>query len=571
MIKLHVFSFKDLITMSQYNQYKPLLKTISIMVMGNSTKLGGVIMEILTALSAILGPFIFLVLLRMPAKRGMLFSAIILTVLAYFVWGMDGNVIFASAFQGFHKALTILLILFGAIVLLNTLRHTGAVTRINQGFRSISPDMRVQTVIVAFLFGALIEGAAGFGTPAAVAGPLLVALGFTPMSAAVVSLIADSTSVSFGAVGTPVQVGLGNINGAGIQLFHQIARNITSIELFVGSFIPFILVLVLTKFFGKNKSFKEAFKMLPWTLLVGFTYTISAAIYAALFGHEFVSILASLTGLVVAAITAKKGFLLPKEVWRGAEAEGFKENKEKSEMSLFLAWSPYLVVVALLLLTRIIPAIKTFSLKAIDFSWKNIFGIQGITSKWQILYSPGTILILAALIAIIIQRKSFKQFKDASIESLKQVEGAALALLPTLALVQIFSNSGMNTNDLVSMPTYIAHSLASTFGSMWLFIAPFLGELGAFIAGSATVSTLTFSPIQYEVAMQTGLNTNLVLAQQIIGGAAGNMICVHNVVAASAVVGLAGKEGDIIRKTLGPAIFYGLMVGLVGFIMVFFI
>jgi len=524
-------------------------------------------MQLLTAISAIVAPFIFLVLLRMPAKRGMLFSAIILGVLAFTVWGMDGNVILASILQGTHKALTILLILFGAIVLLNTLNHTGAVDRINEGFRNISPDMRVQVIIVSFLFGAVIEGAAGFGTPAAVAGPLLVALGFNPMAAAVVSLIADSTSVSFGAVGTPVQVGLGNIDGAGIALFHQIAENITRIELFVGTFIPFILVLVLTRFFGKKKSFADAFELLPWTLLVGFTYTGSAAIFAALFGHEFVSILAALTGLAVASFTAKKGILMPKTVWRDALVEGHKETTEKSKMSLVSAWSPYIVVVGLLLLTRIVPAIKTFALETIDFGWSNIMGIEGVTSKWQVLYSPGTILVLAAILAIFIQRKSFSNFIVASKESLQSVQSASLALIPTLALVQIFSNSALNANDFVSMPTYVANELAGTFGSMWIFVAPFLGELGAFISGSATVSTLTFSPIQYQVALQTGLDTNMVLAQQVIGGAAGNMICVHNVVAASAVVGLAGKEGDIIRKTLGPALFYGLMAGVATFIM----
>src|SRR5699024_2546652 len=153
---------------------------------------------------AIIGPFIFLVLLRMSAVKGMSLSAVIIILLALTVWGMQGEVVVASILQGTHKALTILLILFGAIVLLNTLKNTGAVDRINQGFRNISADMRVQIVIVAFLFGAIIEGAAGFGTPAAVTGPLMMALGFNPMAAATIALIADSAPVPFGAVGTPV-------------------------------------------------------------------------------------------------------------------------------------------------------------------------------------------------------------------------------------------------------------------------------------------------------------------------------------------------------------------------------
>src|SRR5699024_754032 len=149
------------------------------------------------ALSAIIVPFLLLVLLRMSAAKGLTISAVIVILLAITVWGMEGIIISSSILKVIHKALTILCILFGALLLLNTLQRTGAVVRINQGFRSISEDMRVQAIIVAFLFGALIEGAAGFGAPAMVTGPLLFALGFSPLVAATLALIADSTSVAF--------------------------------------------------------------------------------------------------------------------------------------------------------------------------------------------------------------------------------------------------------------------------------------------------------------------------------------------------------------------------------------
>ncbi|MCE7791403.1 L-lactate permease [Salipaludibacillus sp. CUR1] len=527
-------------------------------------------MLLLTAFSAIIAPFIFLVLLRMPAKKGMLYSALIVILLAFAVWGMDWHVLSASILQGAHRALTILFILFGAIVLLNTLRHTGAVDRINEGFRNISPDMRVQVIIVAFLFGGLIEGAAGFGTPAAVTGPLMVALGFTPLAAATTALIADSTSVSFGAVGTPVIVGLSNIDGAGIGFFQSIGIHITLMDLLIGTLVPFILVIVLTLSFGKEKSLKHALPMLPWTLLVGASYTVSAAVYAALFGPEFVAILASLTALAVATLTAKKNILLPKEPWQGALIKGFKAEEKKSEMSLVSAWSPYFIVVALLLLTRIIPAVQNFTQTAVDFTWNDILGIDGVTSAWEFLYSPGAVLVLAAFISVFTQRTKISSFTKASKESLNAIKGAALALFPTLALVQVFTNSGINTNDFIAMPEYIAVTMAGALGGVWLFVAPYLGLLGSFITGSATVSTLTFSPIQYNVAIETGLSTNVILAQQVAGSAAGNMICVHNVVAASAVVGLVGKEGDIIRKTLLPALIYALFLGIAGSILVLF-
>jgi lactate permease len=518
-----------------------------------------------TAFSAIIAPFIFLVLLRMPAKKGMLYSAVIFIALAYFTWEMDALTLSASVMEGFHQALTILFILLGAIVLLNTLRQTGAVDRINQGFRNISPDMRVQVVIVAFLFGSLIEGAAGFGTPAAVTGPLMVALGFTPLAAATLALIADSTAVSFGAVGTPVIIGLGGVEGAGAAMYQEIAVNITLMDIFVGTFVPFLLVVVLSLSFGKKGKKGGVMQLFPWAFAVGLVYSVSAYVYALLFGPEFVAILASLTGLGAAALTAKKNILLPKTTpWQEALVEGFEEVEEKSDMSLVAAWSPYFIVIALLLLTRVVEPVQQFTQQAVDLSWNNIFGIENISSSWEVLYSPGAVLLLAAFLSVFTQRKKLKDFGAAVKEARGTVIGAALALFPTLALVNVFINSGINASDLVSMPEYIALVLSAGLGSVWHIAAPFLGLLGSFVTGSSMVSALTFSPIQLNVAAEAGLNTNLVLAQQVAGSAAGNMICVHNVVAAAAVVGLVGKEGDIIRKTVLPALGYALMIGLVG-------
>lgn len=525
------------------------------------------LMYLLVALSAIIAPFIFLVILRFPATKGMTWSALIVILFAISVWGMEGKIIISSILQGTHKTLTILWILFGALVLLNTLRNTGAVDRINQGFQNISGDMRVQVIIVAFLFGSLIEGAAGFGTPAMVTGPLMIALGFQPLAAATLALIADSSAVAFGAVGTPVAVGLSNIPNANSTFFQEIGIKITTLDIFAGTFIPFMLIVIMTVFFGKGKGFKDAFPMLPWTLLIGITYTGSALLYAVTFGQEFVAILASLTALIVATLTAKKGWLLPKNKWQDALQEGFEPSTKKSEMGIVAAWFPYIIVVALLLLTRIVPWLTEFTQTAIDLSWTTIFGIAGIESSWEFLYSPGTILAIAAMLSVIIHRNKLRTFMDASKQSLSTMKTTAISLITTLAMVHVFTNSGLNVNDLVSMPQYIAESFASSLGSIWFLVAPFLGELGAFITGSATVSTLTFSPIQFNVANQVGLDVNAVLAAQVIGAGAGNMICVHNVVAASAVVGLSGKEGEIIRKTLAPAIIYGLLVGAASFIM----
>lgn len=524
-------------------------------------------MLMVVALSAVIVPFILLVLLQMPAIKGMSISAAVVIILAVSVWGMNGQVIASSILQGVHKTLTILFILFGALVLLNTLRNTGAVDRINQGFQSISRDMRVQLIFVAFLFGSLIEGAAGFGTPAMVTAPLMLALGFKPLAAVATALIADSTAVAFGAVGTPVLVGLSTLPEAGAEFYQEVGLTVTLIDLFGGTFIPFILMLVLTVFFGKGNGIKDALAMLPWTLLIGVTYNGSAVAYAYLFGPEFVAILGSLTGLVVAAITATKGWLLPASVWTDAMQEDFEAGEEQSHMGLIKAWFPYIIVVLLLLVTRIVPWVQEFTQTTIDLTWSNILGIEGITSEWELLYSPGAVLTLAALLALPVQRKPCRDFGHAAKQSLSTIKVTAVTLSATLAMVHVFSNSRLNMNDLTSMPEYIAQGMAGAFGTMWIFAAPYLGELGSFITGSATVSTLTFSPVQFNIAQATGSNVNVVLAAQLLGAGAGNMICVHNVVAASAVVGIQGEEGSVIRKTLIPALLYGVLIGIGGFIL----
>lgn len=520
-------------------------------------------MLLLVSLLAIIAPLFFLVILRMPALKGMALSAVIVIVASYFIWGMPFDVISASIAQGIHKTLTILLILFGAVLLLNTLTHTGAVDRMNVGFQNLSSDMRIQLVIVGFLFSALLEGASGFGAPAVVIGPLLYALGFAPMAAVVLALVANSTPVPFGAVGTPLVVGLSNTEGASPALYQEVAMHVTTFDLFLGTWMPLLLIGIAVLFFGGNKKGRFIVEMIPWAFIVGLSYTLSAYSYASIFGPEFVSILAPLTGLVVATLMTHFGVFVPKTPWKEAKREDFSVTPVSGEMSLFRAWSPYIVVVSLLLITRLVPSVKGWTQSTLDFSWHHIFGFDEITSAWQVLYSPGTVLVISALFALVVQRGSITILKRASKEAITSLVTAGATLLFTLSLVQVFTNSGIGTS-LMSMPDYIAETLATHFGAIWMLVAPTLGQLGTFITGSATVSTLTFSPIQESIALQSGLSVSAVLAGQMIGAAAGSMICVHSVVSASATVGLSGKEGDIIRKTLLPSFLYTFGAGIVG-------
>lgn len=512
-------------------------------------------LQILTSIIPVLGPLVFLVLFRMSAKKGMTISMILMMILATFVWQVSFDVIFASVAVGIHKAITIILILLGALTLVNTLKNTKAIMRINQGFEMISKDKRILAVIIAFLFGALIEGASGFGTPAAITGPLLVGIGFNPFVAVVLALVADSTPVSFGAVGTPIQVGLDGV----YSNLNEIANQITFIDLFSGIFVPTIVIILFVmmskEYVGKRK--KGIIEILPWSLSVGVLYAAIAFVVSRVVGFEFVSIITPIITLLIVTITTKKGFLVP------------KIQKEDvvitSDLSLLKAWSPYLVVVLLLLLTRVIAPLKAFLLNIDFMSISNVFNTD-LSSSFPIFYSPGTVLIIASIFASLYQTKKLDSFYVAIKDTKRVIISASLALIPTLIMVTIYTSSQYNNLGLDSMPSYIANALGTVFGSYWPFASPFLGMLGSFVSGSATVSNLTFGNVQASIATQVQLDQSVILASQVMGAAIGNMICVHNVVAASSVVGLENQEGMIIKKTIIPALIYATIVAFIGFI-----
>ncbi|WP_125762545.1 L-lactate permease [Companilactobacillus hulinensis] len=526
---------------------------------------------IFVALSAVILPMILLGILNLPATKGMSISAIVVMILGAVFWKMHTKILLASILQAIHKSLPIIWILFGALIMLRTLEHTGAITRINIGFEKLSSDMRVQIILVAYLFGGLIEGVSGFGTPAMVTAPLMIALGFSPIASVTLALIADSTPAAFGAVGTPLTVGLSNVS-ENTNFLNSIGKSLTSIDLFAGSLMPTMLVFLLVFLFGSSKEprLKEWLQFIPWTLFIGIFYSVMALMTATFVGYEFVSILAPFITIIVAIITIRTKFLLPKSSftnpWTLKDSTGQKE--ETSDMSLLTAWSPYILVVLLLLLSRTIPALKSFMTSVLNLSWTNILGIKGLNSDWEFLYSPGTILTVAVLLGLLIQVKSLKSFIPTSINVIKSMKNTAIALIVTLIMVQVFTNSNFNSANLESMPMYIAGFVSKYFSAGWIFIAPFLGALGAFVTGSSTVSTLTFAQIQSDIANNANIPQQVVLAAQLIGAAAGNMICVHNIVAVSSLVGLSGQEGTILRKTLAPSLLYCLLVGIIGFVFI---
>lgn len=535
---------------------------------------------------------ILLVGLRWPAKMAMPVVLGITIIIAFFVWDFSALHIIASTIEGLFITFDILYIIFGAILLLNLLKYSGGIAAIRQSFAGISPDRRVQVIIIAWLFGSFLEGAAGFGTPAAIVAPLLLALGYPALAAVMLGLMVQSTAVTFGAVGTPILIGV----QAGLQspgLESQLAMADASLMDYLsivtshaallhavtGTLMPTFMIVMMTRFFGENRSWKEGLSIFPFALFGGLAFTVPYVLTGVFLGPEFPSLLGSLVGLPVVMYAANRGFLIPEKSWQFMSPERWpahwmgtmkvdtRQDSPGTDLSLTKAWLPYVLMAILLVASRLPQLPLKNALSDVVINWENIIG-TAISASSTPLYLPGTILLVAGLCAVFIHKMDPSQVKAAFFESANMLLGAGFVLVFTIPMVRIYINSGMNEGGLESMPIAMADWVAANVGQVYPLFASAIGALGAFIAGSNTISNLMFSLFQFGIAENLSMPTTLMVALGAVGAAAGNMIAIHNVVAASATVGYLGKEGDVIRLTIIPTLYYILMVGVLGLLVI---
>ena len=552
------------------------------------------------AIVPILIALILMVPLRWPSTRAMPIAFLSSAVLAFIVWELSAARIGALFIQGTINAIGVLIIVFGAILIYYTLTYSGAMETIQAGMTKISPDRRVQAIIVGYMFAAFIEGAAGFGTPAALAAPLLMGLGFPPLAAAVICLTFNSFPVTFGAVGTPVVMGFAGLGDAGMQALQT--SDPTIFFKYVGEYatlmhgpmifiLPIFMMGFMTRMFGSKKSWAEGFAAWKYCILAGICFCVPYYAIAWGVGPEVPSLIGGLVGLAVLIWLTRKGVCVPKTVWTFPQQSEWKPAwtgsilaEEKSEykehMSQAMAWLPYILCGLILVVTRV----PQFGLKAIltdpmfSVGIKNIFGEAGVDASIGLLWLPGTIpFILVALITVALHRMSGSKVTAAWGTTLNKMIAPTIALIAAVSLVSIFKGTAVNTAGidgaaLPSMPMAMATVCSGAFGNAWPAFASWIGGLGSFITGSATVSDMLFGNFQWDVAHQLGygaFQSISVVAAQAVGGAAGNMICIHNIVAAGAVLGLIGKEGEVLRFTIWPFILYTIPVGIVASLLCF--
>jgi len=487
-------------------------------------------------------PFLVFVFLLFIKKTSLLNASIVTlglyTLLATFYWKIFPSFLFISYNKGFFVALDIFIIIFGAIFFLEILKDLKIIKNISYYLGGLSKDYRVQIIVIAWFFECFIEGTAGFGTPAAIAVPLLIGLGLPPIRALVVGLLGNSTAGVFGAAGTPIKMGFIGLNTIGVPL-------IASLLNCIGFIVPIFMLWIITE--GRENRKKEFFDALPFAIWSGLIFVIPSVLFVSL-GQEFPSILGSIVGLIIIFFSIKTGFLIPKEKLSLVE-----ENKEVSTMSSFKSFLPYIILVTLLILGKFI--IGNLGIPIDYLGFKHVFG----------LFNPGFIFLIAGLLVFFIWKEKEVVISSSFKKAFKGAIGAFIVVFSMLAMVQIMINSGNNESGLLSATSLITEMFDSVFLP---FFTPFIGAFGAFMTGSVTVSNIMFGNLFNTAATHLSMNNSVILSLGVVGAAAGNMIALADILTAEAVTGIKNGERQVLKGVLVPCLTYLVTLGIIGFLII---
>lgn len=487
-------------------------------------------------------PFLVFIFLLFSRKVTLLTSSfvtlILYTLLALFFWKIFPNFIYISYAKGFLIAIDIFIIIFGAIFFLEILKDLKIISNISYYLGNISKDYRVQVIIIAWFLEAFIEGTAGFGTPAAIAVPILIGLGLTPMRALIIGLIGNSAPGVFGAAGTPIKIGFAGLNTSLVPL------TAATLNL-VGVIIPVFMLFAVTR--GRENKRKEFLGALPFAIWSGFLFVASSYIFVSL-GQEFPSILGSITGLILSIISIKIGFLVPKE----QISLNDKQEQEGPTISLFKSFLPYIILVSLLILGKII------------LSKSGIFLSFGFNHTFS-LFNPGFIFLISGLITMYIWREKIHLLFASLKKGVKGAFPPFLVVFFMLAMVQIMINTGNNYTGLSSAINLITKSFETNLLPLF---APFIGAFGSFMTGSVTVSNIMFGHLFNNAAINLSMSQTLILSLGVVGAAAGNMIALADILTAEAVTGIKNGEVKVLRGVIIPCLIFLTIIGILGFIFI---
>jgi len=516
-----------------------------------------------------------IILIYMMTRKNSVPSHVALPVTAAMVYGIkliyfghNPNLINATVVNGLLTAWTPILIIWGAIFLFKTMEHSGGMDIIRAWLNTISSNRVAQLMIIGWAFAFLIEGASGFGTPPALAAPILVGLGFAPLKAAILCLMMNTVPVSFGAVGTPTWFGLG-----GLGLDQNLILDISFYSALMNAFAALVIPIIALRFVVTWQEIKRNLVFIYLSIIS----CVLPYVLLAKFNYEFPAIVGGMVGLLASILISQKGIGLAPEA-------DLQENKEPSipirklVTALFPLWATIIVLLVTRIeelglkdfLTDVTPLFKInlgslaqFTVSSsLTVGLKNIFGTNSIW-EYQTLYVPALIpFFFISFISFAIYKLSKPIMRQIASESYDRMKKPIPALLGALVMVKLMMVGGEKSSVML-----IGSAFAGAIGERWQFFASYLGALGSFFSGSATISNLTFGGIQSSIAQNLGLDRAIVLSAQSVGGAMGNMVSINNIVAVCSILGIINKEGEILKKTFLPTLLYGGIAAIAAYIL----
>lgn len=489
--------------------------------------------------------------LKMPGYRICLIAFAGTVVIASLYFSMQGGRIIEASLEGIMLALfPIIWVILAALFLYNTTLATGAMENIKVMLARLSPDRRIQALIIAFAFGGFLEAVAGFGTAVAIPVGILISMGFKPLKAATVCLIANTVPVAFGVLGVPITT-LAEVTSlplAKLSLF-------TTIQLFpFAVLLPLILIAIVT---GSIKKIKGVIFI---SLLSGFIFAVGQTLASYFIGPEIAAVVGSLAALVTLFVFAR--FFPINYVCR------FKEDEEKDNQVVMecdrkgiaiddaiKAWIPYIIVLIVVFSIKFIPFLGFLNRFPFLIKAQFYFGSGGKAMLFPLATSAGTVLFVSAIIGGFIQGATVKTLSHVFLRTIKQIDKTIITIMLIVTLAKVMSYSGMIDS--------VAYTLATVSGRFYPLIAPFIGTMGTFITGSDTSSNVLFGNLQKQTALTLGMSQEWLVASNAAGATAGKMISPQSIAIAISASGLVNMEGKILSATFKYCLVY---VGIMGII-----
>ena len=491
--------------------------------------------------------FVMLGVLRVTAWLASLVSLALAIVVAVLVYGMPlGQSLLAGTEGAAFGFFPILWIVINAIWVYQMTVETGHFDVLRRSFARVSDDQRVQAVIIAFSFGALLEALAGFGTPVAVTSVMLMALGFRPLKAAALALTANTAPVAFGAMATPILT-LGKVTGLPSDTLGAMVGRQTPI---LALFVPLALVAIVDGWRGLRETW-------PVALVCGVVFAIGQYATSNFISVPLADVVASL--LSAAAVVALVRVWHPRREEAPAVIAGGAADEPTPEFAqrvanpderaeVARAYAPYAIIIAVFVICQI-TAVKNLLDKAtIKFQWP---GLHVVSPKGKpvslteftlnLLTTPGTQMLVAGVLTMIVLKLSVPRAVKAYGATLVQLRFAIVTVMVVLALAFVMNLSGQT----ITLGTWMAGA-----GGAFALLSPVLGWLGTAVTGSDTSANSLFGALQVTAANQAGLSDVLMAATNSSGGVLGKMISPQNLAIAAAAVGMNGKEGDIFRRVV---------------------